>query len=377
MEKTEEKELTVGTFACTSCGADLKYKPGTQHLNCEYCGAENEIPQIEADIEELDFKEFLGKKSESAETITESFVKCESCGASSTLEPNITSAMCPYCATPLVVENAQDEKIIQPKSLLPFKLNKNDAKGEFKKWIKKLWFAPNDLQKAALNFDQFKGIYIPYWTFDTDTNTKYIGQRGEHYYVTESYTTTENGKSVTKTRQVQKTRWYSASGSVHKFFDDILTVASKSLPQKYIYKLEPWDLENLVPFEKSYLSGFLTEKYQVELGEGFEIAKGIADPEIRSLVRRDIGGDEQRIISMNTAYNDITFKHLLLPVFVSAYKFKDKLYQFLVNGRTGEVQGQRPYSWIKITLTVVAALAIIGVAAYFIYMNQHPPVESY
>ncbi|MBI9068659.1 MAG: hypothetical protein JEZ09_15285 [Salinivirgaceae bacterium] len=367
MENIEEKELTVDTFACTSCGADLKYKPGTQHLTCEYCAAENEIPQIEGDIEELDFHEFLAKKSEAEETITESFVKCENCGASSTMEPNITSALCPYCSTPLIVENAHDEKIIQPKSLLPFKLDKNAAKSEFKKWIKKLWFAPNNLKKAALNFDQFKGIYIPYWTFDTDTRTKYVGQRGEHYYVTESYTTTEDGKSVSKTRQVQKTRWYSASGNVQKFFDDILTVASKSLPQKYIYKLEPWDLENLVPFDKSYLSGFLTEKYQVELGEGFEIAKGIADPEIRSMVRRDIGGDEQRIISMNTSYNDITFKHLLLPVFVSAYKFKDKLYQFLVNGRTGEIQGQRPYSWIKITLTVVAALAVIGVAAYFIY----------
>lgn len=377
MENIKEKEVTVDTFACTSCGADLKYKPGTQHLTCEYCGAENEIPQIEADIEELDFHEFLAKKSESEETITESFVKCESCGASSTLEPNITSALCPYCSTPLIVDHAKDETVIQPKSLLPFKLDKNAAKSEFKKWIKKLWFAPNNLKKAALNFDQFKGIYIPYWTFDTDTHTNYVGQRGEHYYETESYTTTEDGKSVTKTRQVQKTRWYSASGSVHKFFDDILTVASKSLPQKYIYKLEPWDLENLVPFDKSYLSGFLTEKYQVELDEGFEIAKGIADPEIRSLVRRDIGGDEQRILSMNTSYNDITFKHLLLPVFVSAYKFKDKLYQFLVNGRTGEVQGQRPYSWIKITLTVVAALAVIGVAAYFIYMNQHPQVEGY
>ena len=100
------------------------------------------------------------------------------------------------------------------------------------------------MKKAALNFDQFKGIYIPYWTFDTDTYSKYIGQRGEHYFVSENYTTTEDGKTVTKTRQVQKTRWYPASGNIQKSFDDILTVASKSLPQKYIYKLDPWDLEN-------------------------------------------------------------------------------------------------------------------------------------
>jgi DNA-directed RNA polymerase subunit RPC12/RpoP len=374
MENTEQDELTVGTFACSSCGADLKYKPGTHKLTCEYCGAENEIPQIEAELEELDFHTYLEQSSEKEETFTEKFVKCQNCGASSTLEPNVTSANCPYCSSPLIVEQAQDEHVILPKSLLPFKLEKQQAKGGFKKWVNKLWFAPNDLKKASLSFDHFKGIYIPYWTYDTDTYSNYMGQRGVHYYVTESYTTTENGKSVTKTRQVRKTRWHHVSGRVHQFFDDILTVATRSLPQKYIYKLEPWDLENLVPFDKSYLSGFITEKYQIDLAEGFDIAKTIAEPEIRQSVRRDIGGDEQRIISLNTSYKDITFKHLLLPVFVCAYLFKGKLYQFLVNGRTGEVQGERPYSWIKIVLAVMVALIVIGAIIYGVnyFQNQAP-----
>ena len=367
MEDAKENELVVTAFACTDCGADLKYKPGTEHLTCEYCGAKNEIPQIDEVIEEFDFHEFLEKKSASEETIVESYVNCNSCGASSSLEPHVTSALCPYCSTPLVVEQAHDEKVIQPNSLLPFKLDKNNAKDEFKKWITKLWFAPDDLKKSALNFDHFKGVYIPYWTFDTETDTNYIGQRGEDYNVSETYSTMENGKSVTKTRQVQKTRWYSTSGNVKKFFDDILTVATKTLPNDSIYKLEPWDLENLVPFDKSYLSGFITEKYQIDLSEGFEIAKGIADSEIRSLVQTDIGGDKQRIISLNTNYNDITFKHILLPVFVSAYKYKGKLYQFLVNGRTGEIQGKRPFSWIKITFAVIAVILLIGVV---IFMSQ-------
>jgi DNA-directed RNA polymerase subunit RPC12/RpoP len=366
MEHTEEKHVDVGTFACTNCGADLKYKPGTEKLSCEYCGTENEIPQLEGEIEELDFNAYLTEKSEKEEQITAEFVKCSSCGASSTLEPGITAASCPYCATPLIVDEAQSESVIQPKSLLPFKLDKKDAKDEFGKWVKKLWFAPNNLKKATLNFDHFKGVYIPYWTFDTDTQSRYIGQRGVYYYVTQSYSTTENGKSVTKTRQVRKTRWHSTSGRVNKFFDDILTVATKSLPKKYIYKLEPWDLENLIPFEKSYLSGYIAEKYQIDLAEGFEIAKEIAEEEIRQLVRRDIGGDEQRITSLNTNYKDISFKHLLLPVYVSAFKFKNKLYQFLVNGRTGEVQGQRPYSWVKITLASIAVLAVVAVIVYFV-----------
>ena len=365
MENIDDKQLDVSTFGCTNCGADLKYKPGTSHLICDYCNADNEIPQIDTAIEELDFHEFLDNKTKSEETITAQFVQCSSCGASSTLDTNVSSSFCPYCSTPLIVAEAHDESIIQPKSLLPFKLDKNAAIEEFKKWINSLWFVPNDLKKAALNFDHFKGIYIPYWSYDTDTHTQYIGQRGIHYYVNESYTTTENGKTVTKTRSVRKTRWYSASGSVQKLFDDLLVAATRSVPEKYIYKLEPWDLENLTAFDKKYLSGFVTEKYQIELIEGFDIAKQLADPEIRNVIRRDIGGDEQRILNMNTSYNNITFKHLLLPIYVSAYKYKEKLFQFLVNGRTGEVQGQRPYSWIKIAAAVIGAVTVIGVIIYF------------
>ncbi|MEQ6124497.1 DNA helicase PriA [Pseudotenacibaculum sp. MALMAid0570] len=364
MEENLEKEIEVGKFACTNCGSDLKYKPGTHSLACEHCGTTNEIPEIDSDFEELDFHQYLADKSNSEETFTERFVKCHSCGATSSLESHITSASCPYCSTALVIDESKQETIIKPKALLPFHIDKVTAKGLFKKWVSKLWFAPNDLKKASLSFDHFKGIYIPYWTYDTDTFTKYVGQRGIHYYVTESYTTTENGKSVTRTRQVQRTRWYPASGSVNKFFDDVLVTANQSLSRKYIYKLEPWDLENLIPFEKSYLSGFITEKYQIDLEQGFDVAKDIMDPRIRSLIRRDIGGDVQRIISMKTNYDEITFKHLLLPVYVSAYRYKDKLYQFLVNGRTGEIQGQRPYSWVKITLAVLLGLGIVALVIF-------------
>jgi predicted RNA-binding Zn-ribbon protein involved in translation (DUF1610 family) len=366
---SEENTASVDSFACTSCGADLTFQPGTTQLVCKYCGAQNEIPQLDIAIEELDFHAYLSDKAGEEEQVVGHFVKCESCGASCTLEPHVTASDCPYCSTPLVVEQAADESVIQPKSLLPFKLTKDEALAAFKGWVKKQWFAPNDLKKASLNFEHFKGVYIPYWTFDTDTHSSYVGQRGEHYYVTESYTTTENGKSVTKTRQVQKTRWYFASGHVSKAFDDLLVVATQSLPKKCIEKLEPWDMENLVPFEKSYLSGFISEKYQVELEAGFDRAKEMADEVIRELVRRDIGGDEQRITRINTRHDAITFKHLLLPVYVCAYRFKEKAYQFLVNGRTGEVQGERPWSWIKITALVLVVLALVG-TGIMLYMQS-------
>jgi DNA-directed RNA polymerase subunit RPC12/RpoP len=361
MEKSNlDSSKDSNTFGCIDCGADLKFTPGTTSLSCEYCGAANEIPVAEVEIAELDYEAYLENATSAADQLTVNLVKCQICAAESTLQPHITSASCPYCDTPLIVADAHEENILKPKSLLPFKITKEEAIAAFKKWINKLWFAPNALKKAVLSFDHFKGVYLPFWTYDSKTTTSYTGQRGRHYYVSESYTTTENGKTVSKTRQVRRTRWTFVTGRVNHAFDDVLVPASNSLPEKQLTALEPWDLENLVPFTTEFLSGFITEKYQVNLKSGFDKACDIMNVAISSLIGRDIGGDEQRVLSKNTQHKDITFKHLLLPAYVSAYNFKGKLYQFMVNARTGEVQGERPYSWIKITLAIVLGLAIIG-----------------
>jgi len=358
------QEVSGSKITCKSCGAYLKYKPGTQFTSCEYCGFENEIVVKQTSIEEHDYLAMLNNETPQ-DTISAQFIKCESCQAVSTLSSNLSSAFCPYCTSPLIIGNLHTETIIQPKSLLPFRLDQKLAKDEFAKWIRKLWFAPNNL-KQVLSLDNFKGIYIPYWTFDTDTYTEYSGERGEYYYVTESYTTEEDGEQVTKTREVRKTRWYDASGAVDVPFDDLLVIATRSLPATQSQRLEPWDMENLVPFDESYLSGFITEKYQINLKEGFEIAKELSVSGIENAIRDDIGGDEQQISSMETTHSNITFKHLLFPVYVSAYKYNKKLYQFLINGRTGEVQGQRPYSWIKIVLFVIAILILLLVLSMFV-----------
>jgi len=147
---------------------------------------------------------------------------------------------------------------------------------------------------------------------------------------------------------------------VNNLFDDIPVIASRSLPENYTQKLEPWNLKDLVPYNDKYLSGFRSESYQVSIVEGLGIAKERMIPEIRSTVYKDIGGDEQRIYTMNTSYNNVTFKHILLPIWISTYRYKDKLYRFLINGQTGEVQGERPYSAVKILLAVLAAIAIIA-----------------
>jgi LSD1 subclass zinc finger protein len=362
-ETFEPTASTANTIKCTNCGGNLKFAPGAQSLNCEYCNTKNTIETARTEIIENDFHSFLAQTASSAEQQTISTVKCTSCGASTTLAPNVTSSNCPYCDTPQVIKDASTCSIIKPKYLLPFKVERNNAKDEFVKWVGGLWFAPNKLKDYAQNSaEKLKGVYMPYWTYDTNTDSSYSGSRGEHYYETESYTDSEGKR---QTRQVQRTRWYPASGRVHNDFDDVLICASHSLPQKLVNDLEPWDLPELVSYNDSFLAGFVTESYQTQLKEGFEQAKERIMPVIDSTVRSDIGGDVQQVHSINTTYNNITFKHILLPLWISAYRFDDKVYRFTVNARTGEVQGERPYSAWKIFFLVVTILAVVGGGIYF------------
>jgi len=355
-EGTQAAPAKERRFPCGKCGASLVFKPGADALTCPYCGHENPIAQAEAHVEEHDFLATLDGLAAQQETQDAITVHCQGCGAESTLPPDTSADECPFCGT-AIVSTQKSVKQIKPKSLLPFKVTREQARASFKKWLRSRWFAPNALKKIARVQGKLQGMYVPYWTYDCNTVTAYRGQRGEYYYVTRRMRV--NGKM--QTRRERKTRWYPASGVVQNVFDDVLVLASRSLPKEHAIALEPWDLQSLVPYQDDYLSGFRAETYQVGLKDGFQVAQGIMDGPIRETVCRDIGGDTQRISAMDVTYKNVSFKHVLLPVWLSAYRYREKVYRFLVNARTGEVQGARPWSWIKISLAVLAGALVVGV----------------
>ncbi|MBI2423205.1 MAG: hypothetical protein HYV27_10280 [Candidatus Hydrogenedentes bacterium] len=369
----EETVSTDKQFECAQCGASLTYTPGTAQLDCAYCGHSNPVPVLDAPVQELDFHAALAAAGAAEDTVERITVRCGGCGAASTLDPHVKADTCPFCGTPHV-QAGVSTRVIKPKALLPFKVERAAAGRSFSNWLASLWFAPSALTARAQRDGQLQGIYIPYWTYDCHATTQYTGQRGEHYWVTEHYTEQVNGKSVQKSRQVRHTRWYPASGTVRNTFDDILILASASLPREKTEALEPWDLDDLQPYQDHYLSGFKAESYQIDLEGGFGAAKERVAPEIHATICSDIGGDEQRVHESHSVYSGITFKHLLLPVWISAYRFKGKVFRFVVNGRTGEVQGERPWSWVKITLAVLAGLAAVamGYGGYELWMQTHP-----
>lgn len=351
----EVSKENINRFLCEGCGGNMVFDAKQGKLACPYCGFSRAIESDASRIVERDFHSFLKPESERLQPLaTDAMqVSCNSCGATVVFVPPITATECDFCGGKIVAQPKAADPLVAPESVLPFSFTNKQAISSLKNWTSSRWFAPSKLKTLA-EHDRAESVYLPYWTFDSDTSTNYEGQRGDNYEDTETYT--ENGEQ--KTRTVTKTRWSHASGNVQRHFDDVPVPATKSVLPKYLERLN-WNFGELVSYEPAYLSGHKAQTYQVSLEEGFERFKQIAEQVIRGDVRRDIGGDQQQISAMDTSYSDITFKHLLVPVYASAYKFNSKVYQVVINGRTGEVQGERPYSWAKIIGLVLAILFVI------------------
>ncbi len=352
-------------FPCLACGAQLVFEPNAQALVCSHCGQQETIPQSANEILELSYEDYLNKSQADLQVTSgaEVEVRCQSCGAIVMMAAKERTQDCPFCGVHLDSEPHAATPAIPPSAVLPFRVDQNRAKKVFQQWVNSRWFAPDDLKKLA-DLGKLAGLYTPYWTFDAMTHTFYSGQRGTYYWDTEQYWANVNGKNQLRTRQVRRTRWISARGQIRHWFDDILVVASQGLPREYAQELAPWDMEQLVDFKPDYLSGFRTERYQIDLQQGFSLAQELMQPTLRHLIGRDIGGDEQRIDSMQTQYSGLTFKHVLLPIWVAAYRYQNRLYRILINARTGEVQGNRPYSAFKIALAIIGGLIVLGMILY-------------
>lgn len=333
-------------FPCASCGAELEFNPASAALACPYCGHAEAIPQSADEVVERSYEEYLRPRPDQLVPLAAGAleVACDGCGATITFKPPEVSAACPFCGRRRVSQPTSADPTVAPQGVLPFALTRDQARESVRRWLASLWFAPNSL-KAMARQEGISGVYLPFWTFDSHTRSFYQGQRGTYRHDSQGRRT--------------DTEWEAVSGTVALWHDDVLVSATRSLPAVRLEGLAPWDFARLVAYDPAYLAGFAAQRYQLDLAGGFEHAKELMARPIREAIRKDIGGDDQRIGSVTTSYLAVTFKHVLLPVYVGAYSFQAKVYQIVVNARTGGVQGDRPYSPWKIAGAVLLALLLL------------------
>lgn len=359
---------TQRVFPCTNCGATLEFAPGTESLRCPYCGSAQHI-EIAADrvVREHAWDEFVRLPRKPVATLAAYVFTCPGCGA--VTESDAISDRCQFCGAP-VVASVDGGEMVVPEAVLPFSVDRPRVREALQGWVKSRWFAPNALKKVT-TAESVRSTYLPHWTYDANTSSHYTGERGEYYYETETYTVRDSdGQERTETRQVRKTRWWPASGHVSRDFDDVLVRGTSKVPSDHLDALEPWPLPESKPYDPDYLAGHQTLRYDVEPEEGMGVARGRMASVIEQDCRRDIGGDEQRVHSVNTSYSRVMFKLMLLPVWVCVYLYAGRSFQVLINGRTAEVAGQRPYSKVKIALAVIAALLVVTAVVLFFVLRR-------
>lgn len=343
---------------CPQCGAELNYDAAAKGLYCAYCeyheDVVSDVPEEEDHAVEADL--FSEAPTDGYEWGTETkVVVCESCGAESVYDSLQLSDVCPYCGSNHVMKASENVHTLAPGGVIPFQIDAETGSQKFVKWLKGRLFCPSAAKKNA-KAEPLKGIYLPYWTYDSNTTSHYYARYGI------SRTRVQNGKTTTYTE------WHETSGVHSMFHDDVLVPASKRHDSSLLSRIEPFDTSKNKKYRPEYLAGYLAERYSVGLQEGFAEAKKKIDREINSGIRESIskryGASTVDIHTLQTKYVDASYKYLLLPVWMSSYRYKDKVYHFFVNGQTGKVGGKTPISALRVAIAIILALAVIA----FIYM---------
>ncbi|MCX6905176.1 MAG: zinc ribbon domain-containing protein [Verrucomicrobia bacterium] len=351
-------------FSCPACGGEAQWNPAKKALVCPFCGVTSPA-QVELSttgeevIQEHDLAAALRAIPDDQRgwQAKKTSVKCQSCQAISVFDPERVGQRCDFCGSSALVPYEEIKEAFRPESLLPMKVSENQVRDSIRQWYGSRWFAPNKLKRAALT-DTVKGLYIPYWTFDAQVHADWTAESGYYYYETEAY---QDSEGKTQTRQVQKIRWEFSSGALDHFFDDELVPASRGVQPEMLRRVEPFPTTtDLVPYQAGYLSGWVVERYQIDLLEAARRAREEMEGEIRSLCASEVPGDTHRNLQVHTDYSGQTFKHVLVPIWLLTYDYGARNFQVVINGYTGTIAGKYPKSWVKITLAVLGALAAIG-----------------
>ena len=339
----------------------MNYDAGAQQMVCGFCQHAMPIAASEGQraIVEYDLEQGLAMARERGFGTQTRTVTCKECGASVSFPEKLTAHACDFCGSAQVLEQDANRNVIRPESLVPFQVDKEVAGDKFSGWLKGLWFRPSNLKHQA-KVSEMNGVYVPYWTFDAHVHSDWTAQAGYYYYETEYYTETDaQGNQVQKSRQVRHTRWQPAWGARNDVYDDILVCASKGLPDDLATRLRTFDTSSLQPYQASFLSGWKAEEYAVTLNDGWKQAVNQIESTQYGRCGSDVPGDTHRSLNVVNTYSSETFKHILMPIWISAYRYNDKVFRFLVNGQTGEVTGKAPYSIIKIVLFITVLVGII------------------
>lgn len=292
-------------------------------------------------------------------------IECRTCGATLRVDDSHRSTVCPYCASPSVIERPASGDAIPPKFAVGFGVPRERAVENVRAWSRHGLFRHAGLEGAPI--EDIRGIYVPAWLYSAVAEADFTAEIGENYTVTRTRTVTRNGQTVTETYTTTETEWRPLGGRYLGYVADVLVTASKGLANHELEALEPFDLRALTRFTPAVISGWLAEDVTLAANESAQHARAEACEIIARRMKEFMPGDAYRGLSHQTSLASESSDVVLVPVWVLAMRHVADAppVRVLVNGQNGKVVGDKPLSWWKVTIAVLMALALVALCVLF------------
>jgi len=347
-------------FKCPQCGATTAFSAADKGLTCTHCGY-YEAPQkavVGKTAKQLEFTTDALKREALPEFNTSddsSFVKttrkelsCQSCGALTSIPLDSLAHTCPFCGSNNVIQRQEPHDLLQPRFLIPFKILSSDCLEISRNWLGSSWITPTNLHNLA-NVNSFSGIYLPFWTFHAITRAQWKAEVGhikrERYF--------DNGEW----RERTVVEWHWESGNVRLNIEDLLVPGTSRLSKLILSGIKNFDLNELAPYEPSYLAGLQAQAYDIPLEQAWDTGRAEMREKTRQTCLSQASNTQVRNFSMNLDFADESWRYVLLPVYLTNFMYDKQSYQVMINGQNGEIAGQRPADWNKVWLVIAVLLA--------------------
>jgi len=342
------------SYSCPNCGANTAYDVSAGGVTCEYCGYIAPVSADRVGRSAQDFEFTLETLSQARQGwgTERQVLHCESCGAELSIPTGALTTTCPFCASNQVNVITTPDQTLRPRFLIPFKIPPEKTTSLAKAWLGKGWYHPESLASNVL-VRRFFGLYLPFWTFNAQVDAQWRAQVG--YQKTERHYNAHQKRWETRTRTV----WRWQDGRVRLNIEDLLVTGSgpKRLSHRILHQLYPFNMGDLVTYAPDFLAGWQAQAYETTLTQAWEIGKQTIRENTKAACYQQIPSSQVRNFSMSADFADESWRYILLPVYLAAYRYEGKVFQVMINGQTGAVAGSKPVAWWKVWLAIAAILA--------------------
>jgi DNA-directed RNA polymerase subunit RPC12/RpoP len=342
----------------------MEFDTASQKMKCPYCGSEYEMSELAAKDEVLEnqapdmpkedsfnWNEGGGAAEEWTDNDGMSVFVCKSCGGEIVGDENTVSTACPYCGNPVVM-SGRVSGMLKPNYVIPFKLDKKAAKAKLKEYVNSKKFAPNAF-KSENKLEEIKGIYVPFWLFDSNINA------AVQYEATRVRTWRDSKYEYTETS------YFDVYRQGNMAFNNIPVDGSTKMPDDLMESIEPFDFKDAVDFQTAYLAGYLADKYDVDM----QASIPRANERIKKSAEDTLKDTVQGYATVTPKFSSVQLingvsKYALYPVWLLNTTYKGEKYTFAMNGQTGKFIGNLPVDKGKLW-GLFAGIAAVGTAVIF------------